>query len=257
MSASGCFGTSSPMSSIRYTVIRPSVASTPSRPAISTYQSIKTSLICCGDFTTTTLNPTQRLTQYQRSLTGLKHHYETDLFRVDSFATRDSTRQVIRELPANGTSGPFEFALGDVLVNSEKVELITRDRNQASVIIRSVPLIRFSDYEFEPLTGRLLMRQPVPSVDPFLNPISVRITAEIEQGGETFWVYGVNGQVRVKEGVWLGGTYVRNNNPIPESFSRLTGVNARVEITPRSVLSAELANTLRADGSRGNAERVE
>jgi large repetitive protein len=215
------------------------------------------SYLLWGDFTTATLNPTQRLTQYQRSLTGLKHHYETDDLRLDSFASRDSTRQVIREVPANGTSGPFEFALGETLVNSERVELITRDRNQPGVIIRTVPLVRFSDYEFEPLTSRLLMRQPVASVDPFLNPISIRITAEVDQGGETFWVYGVNGQARVAEGLWLGGTYIRNGNPIPESFSRLTGANLRYEVTPKSVITAELANTLTLDGRRGNAERVE
>ncbi len=215
------------------------------------------SYLLWGDFTTATLNPTQRLTQYQRSLTGLKHHLETDDLRIDSFASRDSTRQVIREVPANGTSGPFELALGETLVNSERVELITRDRNQPGVIIRTVPLVRFSDYEFEPLTSRLLMRQPVASVDPFLNPISIRMTAEVDQGGETFWVYGANGQARVAEGLWVGGTYIRNGNPIPESFSRLTGANVRYEVTPKSVITAELANTLTLDGRRGNAERIE
>ena len=215
------------------------------------------SYLLWGDFTTATLNPTQRLSQYQRSLTGLKHHYETESLRIDSFASRDTTRQVIREVPANGTSGPFEFSLGDALINSEKVELLTRDRNQPAVILKAQQLVRFTDYEFDAFTSRLLMRAPVPSVDPFLNPISIRITAETDQGGAPFWVYGSNAQVRLSDSLWVGGTYVRNNNPIPESFSRLIGANARYEFTAKSALTVELANTLKADDTKGKAERVE
>ena len=79
-------------------------------------------------------------------------------------------------------------------MNSEKVEIITRDRNQPSIIVDDhVPQARFSDYEIEPLTGRILFKSPVPSVDRNLNPVFVRITYEVDQGGDQFWVAGVDG----------------------------------------------------------------
>ena len=54
--------------------------------------------------------------------------------------------------------------------NSERVELLVRDRNQPSLIIQTTPVQRFSDYEIEPLTGRLLLKGPLPSLDPNFNP---------------------------------------------------------------------------------------
>ena len=210
-----------------------------------------------GDLTTSTSNPQQRLAQYQRSLTGLKHHYESNGVVVDSFASRDTVRQTVRELATNGTSGPYEFSLGDALINSERVELLVRDRNQPAVIIKTTTLTRNVDYGFEPLTGRLLLRSPAPSVDANLNPISLRISAEINQGGTPFWVAGVSASVAIDGSVTVGGSVVINKNPIPENFARLSSINGQWQVAEKSLLSAELAQTKRSDGLEGKAARIE
>ena len=210
-----------------------------------------------GDLTTSTANPQQRLAQYQRSLTGIKHHYESNGVVIDSFASRDTFRQTVKELATNGTSGPYEFSLGDALINSERVELLVRDRNQPAVIIKTTLLARNLDYGFEPLTGRLLLRSPAPSVDANLNPISLRISAEINQGGTPFWVTGFSASVVMNSAVTLGGSVVINKNPIPENFARLSSVNAQWQLTEKSTLSAEVAQTKRSDGLEGNAGRIE
>ena len=62
-----------------------------------------------------------------------------------------------------GTSGPYALAHAPVVENSERVELIVRDRAQPSLVRSSTSLQRFTDYELEPLTGRLLLRTPAPS----------------------------------------------------------------------------------------------
>jgi large repetitive protein len=215
------------------------------------------SYLLLGDYSTTNLNPAQRLAQYQRAQTGLRHHYEKDGVTVDSFASRDTVRQVIRELPANGTSGPFELGLTNTLVNSERVEILTRDRNQPSIVIKTLVLTRFLDYAFEPLTGRILLRGPLPSVDPFLNPNSLRISIEIDQGGQAFWVAGTSASVRINPALTLGANFVTNMNPIAESFKRMAGTNLMYQFGERSILTAELAQTVKADGTKGTAERVE
>ncbi len=210
-----------------------------------------------GDFSSAALNPAQRLAQYQRSMTGLRHHYEHEGTIVDSFVSRDNLRQIFRELPANGTSGPYEFTITEALVNSERVEIITRDRNQPAQIIKSVLLNRFVDYGFEPLTGRLLLRAPLPSLDPNLNPVSIRFSAELDQGGPKFWVGGASAQFLITPTVTLGGSVVINQNPIPEAFKRLASVNAQWKPTESTTLTTEVAQTISASAIKGQAERIE
>ena len=48
----------------------------------------------------------RQLSNYSRSLTGARGHYENERVSANVFATQDTTRQVIEELRANGTSGP-------------------------------------------------------------------------------------------------------------------------------------------------------
>jgi large repetitive protein len=215
------------------------------------------SYLLLGDYSTISFNPAQRLTQYQRALTGLRHHYEKNGVTVESFASRDTVRQVVREFPANGTSGPFDLGLTNTLVNSERIELLTRDRNQPAIIIKTSLLTRFVDYAFEPLTGRVLLRGPVPSVDQFLNPNSLRITIEVDQGGQAFWVAGTSGTVKLSDALTVGANFVTNLNPIAESFRRMSGANLMYQFGERSILTAELAQTIRSDGTKGTAERIE
>jgi uncharacterized repeat protein (TIGR01451 family) len=216
----------------------------------------KRSYLLWGDFTTQVASETRKLTNYSRSLTGAKQHYENDRVSVNAFATRDSTRQVIEELRANGTSGPYQLGVQGALVNSEKVEVITRDRNQPALIVATVAQSRFSDYEVEALTGRILFRAPVPSVDRDLNPVFVRVTYEVDQGGEQFWVAGVDAQVKVTDRVEVGGVYVKDKNPLAP-FT-LAGANATVKLGEGTYVIGEAARTEHGvDDRKGDAGRIE
>ncbi|HEX8834032.1 MAG TPA: hypothetical protein VF719_07510, partial [Abditibacteriaceae bacterium] len=95
-----------------------------------------------GDYTTPSQNLARSLGEYNRSLTGLKAHHETEKLSVNAFASRDSARRVVVELPANGTSGPY-LLNGLMVRQSEKIEIIVRDRNQPSVVLRVTPQTRF------------------------------------------------------------------------------------------------------------------
>lgn len=208
-----------------------------------------------GDFVTDSQTEARGLGNYNRSLTGVKTHLENNRASVNLWATKDTSSQVIREFPANGTSGPYFFDKFSGLENSEKVELIVRDRNQSSVILKTVPLARFADYEYEPFAGRLLLRAPVPSFDSNLNPISIRVTFEVDQGGADFWTYGVDGQLRLLPRWEVGGSYVRDENPL--NNYELGSVNTTVKLADRTFLIGEFAQTesdLRGDG---DAYRVE
>jgi large repetitive protein len=216
----------------------------------------KRSYLLWGDFTTASTSELRKLTNYSRSLTGVKEHYENERVNVTAFASHDSTRQVIEELRANGTSGPFQLGTQGAVVNSEKVEIITRDRNQPALILQTVPQARFSDYEIEVLTGRILFKAPIASVDQNLNPVSVRVTYEVDQGGEQFWVVGIDGQVKVTDRVQVGAVYVKDKNPLLP-FT-LAGADLAIKVGAATYIIAEGARTEAGlDEHKGNAYRIE
>ncbi len=223
----------------------------------------KKSYLLYGDFNTAGGAENRQLSNYNRSLTGIRQHYETAKVQANVFASRDSTKQVVDEFRANGTSGPFTLANTRGLINSEKLEVLTRDRNQASVILRAIPLIRFVDYELESLTGRILLKAPVASLDENLNPQSLRITYEVDQGGPQFWVAGADAQMKVTDRIEIGASIVDDRNPT-DKF-RMMSINSVAKIADKSFIIAEIVRTSRErvllgeslGEVSGNAKRVE
>lgn len=207
-----------------------------------------------GDFTTQTPTAARQLGTYQRSLTGLRQHVETERVTADLFVSHDNARQVVRELPGNGTSGPFLVGGAGVVPQSERVEVIVRDRNQPGRIVSVTTKQRFADYDFEPLSGTLLFHAPIPSVDADLNPVSVRVTFEVDQGGPSFYVAGGDVQVAVTDTVSVGGSLVRDLNPL--DTRTLSSVNTTWRPTPTTTVVAEAAQLHREPGD-GSAQRIE
>ena len=212
-----------------------------------------------GDFTTQVQSRSgqtaTQLSQYNRSLNGVRGHFEDKTVSGNTFASRGVSRRVTDEFPAKGVSGFYVLSKTDIIPNSEKIEILTRDRNQPALIIKTEQLTRFSDYEIEPLTGRLLFRAPIPSLDANFNLNSIRVDYEIDQGGAQFWVYGVDGQVKITEQIEVGGTYVRDENP-QEKFT-LKGANVGVKLGEKTLLTAEVAQTDNITSGTGNGARIE
>jgi len=190
------------------------------------------------------------LGQYNRSMTGVRGHLENARGSLDVFAADDNLRQVVEEFPGRGLSGPYTVSNSShAILGSERVELIVRDRNAPSRIVSVRQMARFSDYSFEPFSGRILFTTPVPSVDERLNPVSVRVTYEVEQGGENFWIYGANGQYKLTNRFEIGGSYVKDENPLAPF--ELGSVNATVRFGERTWLRGEAARTRSAVNSIG------
>ena len=189
------------------------------------------------------------LGNYSRTMNGGRAHYDKDGVLLNAFVTKDSLVQLVEEFPGQGTSGPFAVSKRDAVSGTEKVEIIIRDRNQPTVILSVTALQRYSDYSFEPFSGRILLRQPLPSVDANGNPTSLRVTYEVDSGGEKFWVYGIDGQVKIGEHAEVGGSYVKDKNPFAP-YSLASG-NASVELGKNTVIVGEYARSksVLADGS--------
>ncbi len=219
------------------------------------------SYLLFGDFNSETgANELRDLGVYSRSLTGFKQHVEQGRLEFTLWAARDSVRQIIDEQPGRGVSGPYAVSNPNGIANSEKVEIIVRDRAQPAIILSVEPLIRFADYEFEPFSGQLLFRKPIPSLDANLNPVSIRVTFEVDEGGPEFFVGGAQARFKPADSFELGLSYATADDP-SEPYA-LGGVNAAWRLGRNTVWIAEAARSER-DGtslqvdSRGHGLRTE
>jgi hypothetical protein len=177
-----------------------------------------------GDFRTLAPGEPAWLGSYVRTLTGLTVHYETPQTRADVFGALQASHQFVDEQPGRGISGPYAVSQANAIANSELIELLVRDRNQPAVVLSRQVLTRYADYDFEPFSGRILFRQPVPSVDENLNPISIRITYEVDNGGPRYWVDGGNVERKLREDLSVGARYAEDHDPLTPY--RLLGANA-------------------------------
>ena len=199
------------------------------------------SYLLWGDFTTADNNPARVLGQYSRSLPGLRAHYEEGDVTVNTFVAQQSFRQITDEFPARGVSGPYSVSNPNGIQGSEKIEILVRSRYQTSVILKSTPLTRSADYEFEPFSGQILFRSPVPSVDDQLNPVSIRVSYEVEQGGDKFLIYGVDAKLKMTEGIVVGASVAKDKNPATPYT--VVGGNLQLKLTKNTELVAEIARS--------------
>ncbi len=177
---------------------------------------------------------------YNRSATGVRWHHEKEGSFGNVFAFRDTLRQVVEEFASQG-SGPYGLRNNEVLLDSEKVEVVVRDRDQPARILSVRPLARLADYSFEPFSGRIILNQFLPAFDDNLNPVTLRVSYEVDQGGDAFWVMGADGQLRINEQLEIGGSLVEDQNPL--AASRLASANIGFRLSPQTVLVAEVAQT--------------
>ncbi len=186
-----------------------------------------------------------QLGQYSRTLSGLQLHSEGPLrqgepgqpyrlgYSVSAYAARDTLRHAIEEIRGQGISGPYALANNHALQDSESVEIVVRDRNNVGHIVSVTPQQRWSDYSFEPFSGRILFKTPVASSDAYGNPISIRVRYEVDQGGDKFWVVGAQAQVAPIKEVALGINYAKDHNP----FSPYELRSAAVALRPLTSLT--------------------
>ena len=182
-----------------------------------------------------------KLGQYNRTLTGVKAQFEDSNTRITAFAAETSTSQRVNETRGLGISGPYPLAnnFDAVLENSETIEVITRDANNPGRIVRRETLTRFADYEIDPISRSLYLKAPIASQDIDGNPIYLRVTVEVDEGGEKYWVGGVVAKQQLTNKVSIGGSYINSDDPLNKE--ELASVNTVIKINDKLKLVAEYA----------------
>ncbi|HEY6101311.1 MAG TPA: hypothetical protein VIW03_17875, partial [Anaeromyxobacter sp.] len=93
------------------------------------------------------------LANYVRSLTGAAAAWGDEHTGFRAFTSRERSRHVVDELAGRGVSGPYTLTRAPIVENSERIEVLVRDRDQPAVVKSSELRQRFTDYELDPLTG--------------------------------------------------------------------------------------------------------
>ncbi len=212
------------------------------------------SYLLFGDVSYESRSSAVQLGRYQRTMEGAEGHFEQGRFRLDVYAGETDTGQQVLEIPAQGLSGPYLLGMDEVIENSETVELITRDRNQPSVILKIEPVNRFTGYTLDYFARTLIFTRPIPARDENLNPVSIRVTFETDAGkGEAYDVYGGEAGFDLTEWLSLGVRELRSDAPEGTSDDRTVRtafIDAAIGLRGRlQVEAAETEGSL-SDGGR-------
>jgi uncharacterized repeat protein (TIGR01451 family) len=145
-----------------------------------------------GDYQTGIDEP--ELARYQRSFNGVKAEYRSDNLSAQVFGADTPYRYRREEIQGNGLTGPYALASRDLVANSERITLQTRDRLRSDRIVEEKTLLRHIDYDIDYLAGTLRFRGPILSRSSGLNPQF--IIAEYEVDGIGQRVNNAGGRIR-------------------------------------------------------------
>ena len=179
-----------------------------------------------GDYDT---NITEgKLTSYSRRLTGLKTEYVGERFRVIAFGAESNQGFARDEIAADGTSGSFFLNNAPLVVNSETIEIETRDAFRPDRTIQRTRLVRHLDYTLDELTGELILRLPIPVSDEALNPNVIVVEYEAETDVERNFTFGGRGSVDFFDSrVTVGGTFVHEggDDSVADGDKTIAGID--------------------------------
>ena len=215
-----------------------------------------------GDYQTGIDEP--ELARYQRSFNGLKVEYRSDQLSAQIFGADTPYRYRREEIQGNGLTGPYALASRDVVANSERITLQTRDRLRSDRIVEEKSLLRHIDYDIDYLAGTLRFREPILSRTSGLNPQF--IIAEYEVDGIGQRVNNAGGRVRwtdKSQKLQIAATAIHDETG--DSKNNLLGADIVYKPAPGTEIRAEFAgsdgkstaNSSATNAGRANAWLVE
>jgi uncharacterized repeat protein (TIGR01451 family) len=160
------------------------------------------------------------LTQYNRSLSGVRTDFAGERVSVSGFVARTDTGLVQDELRGDGTSGLYRLSRAPIVIGSDKLRIEIRDRFEITRVVEKRELSRFIDYDLDYDRGTIFFKEPVQSRDQNLNPVFIVADYEVRSGGDDQTAAGVRvatklandkveiGASAVFEGAQAGDTHI-------------------------------------------------
>ncbi|MGH8280372.1 MAG: OmpA family protein [Gammaproteobacteria bacterium] len=198
-----------------------------------------------GDFTTG-LTVTE-LSRYDRMFNGVKSAYQGERFGYTAFAAQNAQGYVKDEIQGNGTSGLYHLSHQQLLIYSDRVSIQIRDR-YTNAVISTQQLTPFVDYTINYFAGTIYFKQPVSAYDQNFDPEYIVAEYEVANGAGNAITGGGRASMKFAGGrAEVGITGI--NEGTGDGNNRLTGVDLAAQLSPSTVLKAEVAHT--ANGPNG------
>ena len=201
-----------------------------------------------GDYDTAIDEPV--LARYVRSLNGAKAEYRSDRMSALGFASDTPTRHRRDEIQGNGLSGPYRLSGRNLLANSERITIETRDRLRSDRIVDSHLLTRHIDYDIDYAAGTLRFREPMLSRSSAGDPQF--IVADYEVDGIAARTLNAGGRIALRskdQKLQIAATAIRDADET--GHTDLGGIDLRYRPTAATEIRAEAAasRTEAGDGS--------
>ena len=191
-----------------------------------------------GDYETGISEP--ELARYQRAFNGVKAEYRNEQISAVAFGADTPNRFRREEIQGSGLSGPYALATRDILANSERVTLETRDRFRSDRIVEHRELTRHIDYDIDYLAGTLRFREPILSRGSGLDPQFIIAEYEVlGVGGRDLNAGGRITYQTADQKLKFGATAIHDENA--SAKTDLLGVDIRYRANENTEIRAELA----------------
>ncbi len=211
-----------------------------------------------GDFETG-LNQNE-LSRYSRSFNGVKTEYRSEHLNVNAFAARSLFNFARDELQGTGLSTFYRLSKNNIILNSDKITVETRDRFRSERILETKSLVRHIDYDIDYDAGTLTFREPIRSRDSDFNPVFIVVDYEtLGAAGHDTNAGGRIGAAWQNGRIEAGATVIHDEGL--NTKTNLGGLDIKARLSENTELRAEAARTHRQDAQgvdkNGNAYLAE
>jgi hypothetical protein len=184
-------------------------------------------------------NQGPQLTGYNRRLTGVKVHLETDGGSSLTLTGARPDTAFARDVFPGSTLGLIRLSRTDVLQGTETVLREVRDRRNPDLILQREVLVRSVDYNLDPYLGSIYFLRPLSTFDYALNLVQIVATYEYRAVGMNSAVYTARGSQHFnRAGLRLGASFVDQRQDTFGSFY-LGGVDGEQKIGKSGSLQFE------------------
>jgi hypothetical protein len=182
------------------------------------------------------------LARYNRRLNGIRSEYRGESFAYNAFAAKTAQSFIKDEIQGDGTSGLYRLSAADIVINSEQITLVVRDRFRSEEIVSSKKLARYLDYNIDYLAGTIYFKKPIPSRDELFNPRYIVAEYESRNSSGEDTSGGVRASLRSGDGATeLGASYIHQGDNGSEG--ELSAADFRWQMGEATELTVEVAHS--------------
>jgi uncharacterized repeat protein (TIGR01451 family) len=194
------------------------------------------------------------LTQFNRSLTGLRAQYRGEPVQVIAFAARTGAGYARDEIALDGTAGAYRLSRRDIVPGTDKLKLQLRNSTVAQEVLEERALVRFVNYRIDYASGQVVLS--VAPQSPALGKRWVMVAEyETSVSSQAATVAGIRASAPIAglagataKGE-VGVNIIRDNTPGTQGT--LAGADVQLPLGLNTNLKAEVAASHRTDLTPG------